>query len=899
MVTVDKLKILGFGRFIEREFSLTPGLNVIYGGNEAGKSTIHRFIEAMLFGFWHPIYSHRELEPSHGKYRPWAGAVYGGEMEYSWRQGKVRVIRDFSQNTVSLYSLPEETALTDLPLNSWGEPDFARIHFGCSKLIFRNTISISQLGSATDSAVAAEVRGLLNNLAQSGGSGVSVSQGLEELANSRRKLASDLKEAELQLVQIRERLIAAKEQTHTAANLEIRQFKMSKQLEKHDQERRRLKELSLKAQGQAAVSKLKLLNELRERHSVASQQLQELGQIAVDPEMHQELLDAQAKVEMLQQTCDLHAQTVEDLVKQRLSQDNCLQELAPYAHHSQDTLIEMSSAWQMQAKGHQVIEEMEEEVEKLGQDIRQVAADLAKLPYFRPDALDQAKALQAMAAARDVNDSREELDREIEQQLRVVKSCRGASWVLLLALPALAALAFWLEPLLVLLGIPALIALIAVARSAKQASLRCRSLRRQMYSLELEFVNNQRTREHAQRELSGYLGRLGIAHLQEMEDKFYSFKALTDRKYELAREQRFTSAKLEEYYQETEAKATELQEILQSVGLGDLPIEQALAHFRSNLDRIVELRTLLEQGRIQEETASKRLIQCEEDLAAAQEELSQRMGIIGAKSPEEVETMVAKTKQRREWDQEIAGLEHRIHDLLTGTTEAELRIQAQEASGDSEESIQDIPNKIELLEEEILLLRTQKSEEFGRLEGIYSSLASPADLEEECWEQQEKCVVLQDNLQAVDIAYKTITELAAALKSEIAPDLNEKVSLLVEQVTGGKYNSLKVAPDMSISVFSPEGGGQVGLEKLSGGTIDQFYFACRVAIADLVTGGGLPLFLDDSFVQYDDQRLEYMLSLLLALAETRQIILLTCQQRELEQLASIGAGRYRPIYLDS
>ena len=35
MVTVDKLKIYGFGRFNNQEFELAPGLNVVFGGNEA------------------------------------------------------------------------------------------------------------------------------------------------------------------------------------------------------------------------------------------------------------------------------------------------------------------------------------------------------------------------------------------------------------------------------------------------------------------------------------------------------------------------------------------------------------------------------------------------------------------------------------------------------------------------------------------------------------------------------------------------------------------------------------------------------------------------------------------------------------------------------------------------
>ena len=144
----------------------------------------------------------------------------------------------------------------------------------------------------------------------------------------------------------------------------------------------------------------------------------------------------------------------------------------------------------------------------------------------------------------------------------------------------------------------------------------------------------------------------------------------------------------------------------------------------------------------------------------------------------------------------------------------------------------------------------------------------------------------------------TITELAEELNSQLAPELNLMVSSLVQRITGGKYNELQVAQDMSINVLAPERGDQVDLSRLSGGTIDQFYFACRVAIADLVTGGGLPLFLDDSFVQYDDLRLKNMLNLLVELGASRQIILLTCQRRELDMLADLAPGRYHSISLE-
>ena len=43
-----ELHIDGFGKFHDRTISFHNGINVIYGKNEAGKSTLHTFIRGML-----------------------------------------------------------------------------------------------------------------------------------------------------------------------------------------------------------------------------------------------------------------------------------------------------------------------------------------------------------------------------------------------------------------------------------------------------------------------------------------------------------------------------------------------------------------------------------------------------------------------------------------------------------------------------------------------------------------------------------------------------------------------------------------------------------------------------------------------------------------------------------
>ena len=47
---IREIYIKNFGKFSEQRFSFQPGVNILYGENEFGKSTLCAFIRAMLFG---------------------------------------------------------------------------------------------------------------------------------------------------------------------------------------------------------------------------------------------------------------------------------------------------------------------------------------------------------------------------------------------------------------------------------------------------------------------------------------------------------------------------------------------------------------------------------------------------------------------------------------------------------------------------------------------------------------------------------------------------------------------------------------------------------------------------------------------------------------------------------
>ncbi|HZH17922.1 MAG TPA: AAA family ATPase, partial [Archangium sp.] len=82
---IDVLKVHGFGHFSGYELELGPGLNLLYGPNEAGKSTLLAFLRGMLFGF-------EKRGRSESRYEPEAGA-FGGELCVSSGAGPLVVRR--------------------------------------------------------------------------------------------------------------------------------------------------------------------------------------------------------------------------------------------------------------------------------------------------------------------------------------------------------------------------------------------------------------------------------------------------------------------------------------------------------------------------------------------------------------------------------------------------------------------------------------------------------------------------------------------------------------------------------------------------------------------------------------------------------------------------------------
>jgi len=157
---LEKLYIDGFGKFSDYSLNFSPSIQILYGENEAGKSTIHAFIQAMLYG----IPKGASKKEIFFQYRPFSKALgFGGSLTFSHQGKSYCVQRDFLQGgEAHITILPQGEKLFE------GESFLQDLLSPFSLESFKNTVSIRQLKSSTEREMVYELQAMLSNFQESG-----------------------------------------------------------------------------------------------------------------------------------------------------------------------------------------------------------------------------------------------------------------------------------------------------------------------------------------------------------------------------------------------------------------------------------------------------------------------------------------------------------------------------------------------------------------------------------------------------------------------------------------------------------------------------------------------------------------------------------------------------------
>lgn len=158
---------------------------------------------------------------------------------------------------------------------------------------------------------------------------------------------------------------------------------------------------------------------------------------------------------------------------------------------------------------------------------------------------------------------------------------------------------------------------------------------------------------------------------------------------------------------------------------------------------------------------------------------------------------------------------------------------------------------------------------------------------------------LLEDIRALELAAAEIDRLAKEYYEDSLDGLGSAVSKWMSQLTAGKYDHAIVKEDGKLLILAD--GKEILPEALSHGTLEQIYLAFRLAVGEIVTKEEpMPVIFDEAFGMYDEKRLMQTLRALdcqIRKEQGRQILIFTCQKREMELLEQSGIT-YHKIVLE-
>ena len=175
-------------------------------------------------------------------------------------------------------------------------------------------------------------------------------------------------------------------------------------------------------------------------------------------------------------------------------------------------------------------------------------------------------------------------------------------------------------------------------------------------------------------------------------------------------------------------------------------------------------------------------------------------------------------------------------------------------------------------------LRTQQAQ----LTGAALAIGDPMALKCEHAQLLEQRDALERQYAALALAIETLGRADAELQSRFSPQLAQKAADYMDYLTGGRYDELVLARDLSAKARSADDPTPRDTAYLSAGTADLLYLSVRLALCELTcpTDDPCPLVLDDTLVNFDDARAKRAMALFREIAQHRQVILFTCHERD-------------------
>lgn len=898
---ITRLELVGFGKFRERTIDLTSGLNLIEGPNEAGKSTIQSFITGMFYGFFQPGTKRRSYTPHRDKYRPWDQGSYRGVLvckneERSWR---IERCFDKDNETVNVYDDQTGDDLTlDFPYNPvTRQPQVGEKLLGLSKTAFNNTANIAQMTCASVSREAdfsAEVNDKLLSVMKTADASLSLSAVIHELDSRIEQIGSP-----------------KKSKTPYGQACQLKK-ELEEELEESGKNQKDYQQLCTQmdrlAEQTAQLQKEKELLETQIRQSAAK----ELGGRylkAQNLRTRIERIEKEYEKYAIYQSVDL--QEIDQTQKRMAAKAQINRTMEKYRRASQEVehrIQELNTLYrtlEVSEASEEVLEQFESVYERyltlgqMGQEIKEMMIRQRNIAFHRSrlNPMDEAKLREDIQTWRQLQQQKQEKENASHKvpMPAVVLLVLG---VLLILGGGLCAI---LKEELLAVGIGcATVGVLLVLSGGVFWMLRRKNTAahalEKIESMQQDILRAYQLSddEQAKTAATALDTEQAVLQLEEMLGRIqvnnYKIEQFEQQEQQIGQE---IAAK--------QSVADSLREqicryLTQLTGR-EIPPEELAADkvpfksLRESVNQARRLRTEMQRLTLQQQQTQQEEENCRMQIEQINRSIQQVVADCEAAGAKDAEDLERCKQGKRRWDE--ISMELKMQKELLAQTlgrysfeEIEENIKNQRAVGEGDISAdrQQIHQQLQGVNEQLAELARQTAELEGLRKGREESHRPIGQIQAQIADVEESCRNFQFELDALQLAKQKLLSLSGQLHRDFAPQLNARISKALERITGSRYTRAVIDQTLGIRLEDRQTHQLVEVSALSNGMADLVYLVMRLELLELLCSQGgervqVPIILDDSFTQLDDERTARLLGYLLEQPSV-QILLFSCHRRE-------------------
>lgn len=177
---IKNIKINNFGNLRKKEIDFENEINLVYGKNETGKSTLLNFFKSTFYGI-SKNKNGKEMS-DYGKYSPWVGEDFSGKIKYELDNKKVfEIYRDFNKKNPTIFNDKTEDISNDFKIDKKDGNQFFYEQTGIDEKTYLSTIMSVQQEVVLDNQSQYTLIQKLANIAGTGEDKVSYQKAIERL----------------------------------------------------------------------------------------------------------------------------------------------------------------------------------------------------------------------------------------------------------------------------------------------------------------------------------------------------------------------------------------------------------------------------------------------------------------------------------------------------------------------------------------------------------------------------------------------------------------------------------------------------------------------------------------------------------------------------------------------